>query len=514
MSQKTKVDQLNIFDFPVEESKKDWFERFNDNLKNKRGFTHNSKPLLMVYQNSQGKNPDKPIYKDDRTELIPEKIKAFNDYNLAWHKFDPLKHLRKRKDDPDKYADPFEKIFVKKCPKCNIIVNDKIIQDNKMDYHVVILDATRDYMMNYFPLVKQFAQDKSDDIKQDFAQSSMLNEFAAYPAIKIAVFVNNNGSYFLALPFLLSRYDIAVYASTPKTAREDFPAFNVFDTKVVNTTLAEVSRILADMPLVSLAKDELDNEIQERIPASITHGNYLIQGETVARFADIVMHKPYDERNLGYNNGYYALNFNQINNKDTKIELIECWSRRILCKYTTEVYDAITFNNIGIELLLDMFLNSHLRVKIQDDKSYLFYLDIKSNPAWDELLNEYKMFNLSGNGSCRANNKYFTAGLRLYWDEDVLIVLSRLVKEYMKYHVQFNKPKEDQIVESVDLINKPNVEKLASSSGLQKILETIIPGKNHRYYLDDARIWSLYGSNKLNYAEDGYYDDEKIRIRK
>lgn len=97
----------------------------------------------------------------------------------------------------------------------DIVIDSKKLKEYGYDYHLVLLDATEDYVLNKYP--------KNESPHQSGTLSNVDEQ------IQCAIFVNNDGTYFLALPVEIDLYE-------PISHKVQIP--------VVETDLKTISKIL------------------------------------------------------------------------------------------------------------------------------------------------------------------------------------------------------------------------------------------------------------------------------
>lgn len=102
----------------------------------------------------------------------------------------------------------------------DIVIDSKKLKEYGYDYHLVLLDATVDYILNKYP--------KNESPHQSGTLSAVDEQ------IQCAMFVNNDGTYFLALPVEINLYD---------------PIFHKLQIPVVETDLKTISKALDQFDL-------------------------------------------------------------------------------------------------------------------------------------------------------------------------------------------------------------------------------------------------------------------------
>lgn len=157
--------------------------------------------------NFKAKLADDSGYSNQPIEILIQKDDCF--YKVNW----PSERTKKRYPRIDA-------LLSTKYEFHNIVIDSKKLKEYCYDYHLVLLDATVDYILNKYP--------KNESPHQSGTLSNVDEQ------IQCVMFVNNDGTYFLALPVEINLYD---------------PIFPKLKIPVVETDLKTISKVLDQFDL-------------------------------------------------------------------------------------------------------------------------------------------------------------------------------------------------------------------------------------------------------------------------
>lgn len=181
-----------------------WLDNFKKRLANNMAYSNISEPVLLdtwalkpnIYDNDKLYHR----YVTDEDDLTLEHYYIASDFKA--HKYTIIDEI-------------FEKLY----ETASLVTIPEHLTEYHCNYHLVFLDATEDYVLNYYP-------------KNRLSHSTNHYE-PLQKAMQCVAFVNDNGRYFLALPMAMPASEFKKVPYIP----------------VINTDLATVDQILKTMPL-------------------------------------------------------------------------------------------------------------------------------------------------------------------------------------------------------------------------------------------------------------------------
>lgn len=230
----------------------------------------------------------------------------------------------------------------------------KINKTVKVPYHVAILDATDDYLLNKVPklfTLKEKEHNKLELIKND----NLQDELIFYNIAQCIVFINDNGEYFLALPAVLM----------PKFMRNTNIA-----PYVIKTNLKTIAKVLQPINLLKVDGylfrwTNINHNYRTNDEEDLN--NYMCS--TVENLRNTVqMIAPFSEyfRSLA--------NYNKQNRKDT------------LLYYKQELYNQV-------RPYIDLSVLSRTNITINQDGTFNCQWQ-KANKFWQIILQHLKYFSV------------------------------------------------------------------------------------------------------------------------
>lgn len=489
MNTTTKVSQLDLFDIPIPkesqtesdkvETKKSWIDALKEHLANNTGHALRSQSII-TYEKPYTKSARQPYFRDDTCDTkIPEsyldtdKAQFMSDdminhidnpmYSYYQHIFNPLAHTR------DGYT--IESIFINKARYNCIVIDEAFLKQHKANYHVVILDAHEDYFYNYYPRVCHL-----NDVYR--------NNRVVY----CALFVNNNGDYFLALPFLMHE-------------KEEARLLLNENTPIIKSTLLQIQQILDKMPLCykssTLDSDDMylnKFKRQYMIPAILDEMNdhsstYSAAAERKRRPIASITYDISRYLGVSYDTVHNVLKINKIKSRTTDFPECSLDVGTDLISLLGGIDDD--YKNHFMYDLEDLLIAS-----VDSSGEYHFALKNNSNKAWTELLDSINIHSL-----LNYNDNHILPE----WSEAFYTIASIKVTRKISIPKQHTESK----VERIQLDNNKDMKSLMPATGLNKIFTSMSLGKDHRYFIDNKKIRSIFCSDQeptIRYYEECKYD--------
>lgn len=427
-----------------------WLKKFRVKLANNQVDIASSQPIVMsISKMSEG--ADEKFYKD---EVIVKELYGMNcDDNRVFHVIDPIKHISKSRP-----GGCIEQSLLNKFYRMNIEINNETLQiifdestyqASVAPYHVVILNAIPDFVQNYY--LKPKGDINTSSRNYQFVDNiNAFKKVGKYP-LQCIVFLNDDGSYFCALPCMLT-YSMLEQES---------------GIIVEEATIEQVSSILDTMPLV-------------KVPSYNEHF-----------YQFVVTHDSYSEIDekgyLSYFNTAGPITSGRMDVRDyvnvpkvySPADLYGCQMQLGQCYYDC-VFSYLT-----------------RILKVTCDKKGDFHINfVGENSAWKKELAKYKNVNAITRFEPKENSTH------VIWE----IELANLIKDQALLSMNFSTSQEHpktEPMESITIDSAHPFTPLKSSHGLNDILLTMAPGKDHQYYLYDNTLVSLYGKGSVSAMEFG-----------
>lgn len=435
-----------------------WLRKFRTKLANNQLDITSSQPIV-VSTSELHEGAEVKSYKDEA--IVRELDGMEYKDNRVFHVIDPIKHISKSRP-----GGCIEQSLVNKFFKMNVEIDNETLQiifDECADqadvapYHVVILNAIPDFVQNYYLQPKNNIDIFDIDSARNYQFVDNMNAFekvGKYP-LQCIVFLNNEGSYFCALPCML--------------------AYNMLEQKsgitVEEATIKQVASILDTMPLVKAPSYTMFND-EYFYQFVLTHDNYSSLYESgylsYSNAAGLITNARNDVRNY-------------LNEPKTycPTDLSDCQM------HLGQYYYNCVFSYLSRIL------------KVTCDKKGDFHINfVGENAAWKKELTKYKNINTIAPFVPNENSKH------IIWENELVDFIKNQALLAIDLAAPQESPKTEPM-ESMTIDAAHPFTPLKSSKGLNEVLLTMAPGKDHQYYLYDNTLVSLYGKKSINAMEFG-----------
>lgn len=333
-----------------------------------------------------------------------------------------------------------------------IITDNTVLEEEQMPYHVALLDATADYVLNYYPENLQAGY-----YNQKFKTIEITQKCIGIP-IQCLVFVKDDGSCFGALPCFEQLY-LKHKQST--------------NLPVITTSLKQIKQVLEPAQSLKIHQVHMCRFISDyALPNADPILNTKILGSkkgfvilgTVAQLAG--EYEISTNRNKFLNSTAYQ----------GGIDSLFDWTDKV-------VFDYLSYT---------------IKPELNSDGS-ISYQWPKANQFWQELLKKYEVLSLpyltvNNDGTACLDSSTpvisdqkpeMLTKLFTFFSQQILMQMPHLVSE----------PEVTDISDNQINAVKP----LINSKGLATLEIGITRGKGHKYYLGKDDIYSFYGDRQITH---------------
>lgn len=333
-----------------------------------------------------------------------------------------------------------------------IITDNNVLEGEQMPYHVALLDATEDYVLNYYPENVQAGY-----YNQKFKTIEITQKCVGTP-IQCLVFIKDDGSYFGALP-CFERLYLKGKQST--------------NLPVITTSLKQIKQVLEPSQSLKIHQVYMCRFMSEY---ALTNADPILNTNTLGTKMGFVI-----LGTMAQLAGEYEISTNRnkfLNSKSYQDGI------NSLFKCT----DKIVFD----------YLSSAIKPELNPDGS-ISYQWPKANQFWQELLKKYEVLSLpyltvNNDGTACLDSSTpvisdqkpeMLTKLFTFFSQQILMQMPHLI----------NEPEVTDISDNQTNTTKP----LINSKGLATLEIGITRGKGHKYYLGKDDIYSFYGDQQITH---------------
>lgn len=462
-----------------------WLTQFKHKLQHGQGYTTTSQPILLR-ERYQLPNENLAESQNRYSYVIKKTSKFFKE--------DILKTAKNKKitcesaiaeiTAHNKANHHFGTIYT------GVVITDNLISKQDGNYHVVMLDAAKDYVGNYYPhIIKHslsLAQAAND---QELTTNANLQ--LTWPSVQCLAFVNKNGDYFLALPVIKTNKD---------NIRLRIP--------VIDVTLSQVSHVLKHFPLTQIEKQ---NTTALKGPKWVRelNGGYLCQlgflnyaPETVfygkTSFDNYFMEESSHHHYIWQNNGTLA---------GTKIMLDGM--NNLLTK-RLENYHALFVSVLENNLQVAFKANGDLNLKFVPTKNKMWRKILTSKKILPKVSNEYGFSKkrdqaaLDFRRSNQTDNLPDSRYCSYWWENEI----SKVYNTKLRNALTIPQITHKTTIATINLTNHSSLKQLQKpKAGIQDLFLALQPGREHKYYATNKVLFTFYGNNKIDSYHGGYLDE-------
>ena len=462
-----------------------WLTQFKHKLQHGQGYTATSQPILLR-ERYQLPNENLAESQNLYSYVIKKTSKFFKEDILKTAKENTItcESAIAEITARNKANHHFGTIYT------GVVITDDLISKQDCNYHVVMLDAAKDYVGNYYPqIVKHslsLAQAAND---QELATNANLQ--LTWPSVQCLAFVNKNGDYFLALPVIKTNKD---------NIRLRIP--------VIDVTLSQVSRVLKHFPLTQIEKQ---NTTALKGPKWLRelNGGYLCQlgflnyaPETVfygkTRFDNYFMEESSRRHYIWQNNGTLAGTKIMLDGMDNSL------AKRL------ESYHALFVSVLENNLQIAFKANGDLDLKFVPTKNKMWRKILTSKKILPKVRNDYGFakkrdqkaldFRRTEQTDNLPDNRY-----RSYWWENEI---SKVYNTKLRNALAIPEITHKTTIETIDLTNHSGLKQLQKpKAGVQDLFLALQPGREHKYYATNKVLFTFYGKDKIDSYHGGYLDE-------
>lgn len=333
-----------------------------------------------------------------------------------------------------------------------IITDNTVLEGEQMPYHVALLDATADYVLNYYPENLQAGY-----YNQKFKTIEITQKFVGTP-IQCLVFIKDDGSYFGALPCFEQLY-LKHKQST--------------NLPVITTSLKQIKQVLEPAQSLKIHQVHMCRFISDyALPNADPILNTKILGNKIGFVILGTVAQLAGEYEISTNRNKF---FNSESYQDGINSLFD-WTNKVVFDY----------------------LSSVIKPELNPNGS-ISYQWPKANQFWQELLKKYEVLSLpyltvnnDGNACLNSSTPIISdqkpemlTKLFTLFSQQILMQMPHLISEPEVTDISDNQ---------TDTINP-----LINSKGLATLEVGITRGKGHKYYLGKNDIYSFYGDRQITH---------------
>ena len=403
----------------------------------------------------------------------------------------------------------FEEVLSQDLDDKAIVTNNNYLTKAKMPYHVILLDASQDYFYHYYPeqaakipeLEKEFPnkpkQTAVDALSVKVHRQIKMDQLLYQPVMYSLVFMNNDNSYFAALPCLLNdETDEKVYKNHDT---ERVPSFKHFKMPIRQTTLKTIAKILEPMPLTEVNQQKLLTLIPYKHDPNHINKHPTIEFKNVG----FAYQKPHTA--MPKNKAHTA------NNKTFSLQLGEKF-------YDTDSVRQNYYTAYKRDFLAA--INENVTIRVPNANEFQITL-AKAAPFWEHYAQKaltkfqtqsvLKKQDLHYALRININPHKNLTSLMTDWDKYFYsLLLQRMfcswqfdLKDLIK-----GEPVKASHVTKIPVKNKPSLKPLAKGNGLQQFMTDILINSEHKYALQKDPT-----DNKHPYRlTTAYYQEEQNKL--
>lgn len=175
-----------------------------------------------------------------------------------------------------------------------LVINNQLLDDNDLGYHVVYLDGAMDFINHYYEKALTY----QDNVKNSTVYSQYLAK-----TIGCLLFLNSDNSYFMALPCIMTA-DLALTGNVTYDLSYQNIKFDKLAIAYANTTINQIEQLLKPVPLYEYKgcyPFRLYLTVADTIgdPTLAYQASYLIHNEAVIDYEDGVYNQwVYDKTDI------------------------------------------------------------------------------------------------------------------------------------------------------------------------------------------------------------------------
>lgn len=460
-----------------------WLSLFKENLAHNHAFTKISQPIILRESYTRIKN--ERLVDEGNFAKADLLAKALKDQKTIEEEIFDLEKGFAKKAKIRPYRKPDES-------ELGVIVDKFLLKIHNANYHLALLDASKDYCANYYPIAAQILADHNVQEKDFNSIGVAATFYLTWPSLRALVFINDQGRYFLALPTISNSHEFL---------KTKMP--------VIETKLKTISQLLKPIPLMKVVNDNKNNL---KGPKWLRHlnGGYLCQLQCNGITEKMIFYSnQYNEDNILRQ----AAGHNWIWQQDNKIH---------------DPIDKIADNEIISEISQTRYSNyltcfakilqDNLQIKFAENGDLKLQFVPTKNHYWHKLLNKTIMpeitLNLFNYGSPipsvtdlrhvdyinmgQSNENHMPCQI---WEYLITNAYNRKLKKNLIM------PKQTGQTQVIDVPVKANhsLQQLSQSTGLNQVLTSLKLGRDHKYYVSDQMLMTLYGNSKINGFQGGRY---------
>lgn len=392
-------------------------------------------------------------YADDIVIKMPQTMpgvnnllfKQYADFHLV-NSFNHLKHYKTNLIDVMFYTQ-------KQYQKLLLVINNKILAYCKAHYQVALLDATADYFLNYY--LDCTRQSVPDDLQH---------------TLQCLVFINPDGSYFLALPCICNENEL-IDAQAAMIMTKTTP------NAIIKTTVKQIEQLLDPIPLLRTAQISW---------LKLRYINtYLEQADD---FSNNTMSYAY----MGYYDQVTGIDYfehvgisriKQIG----KIYHSDQLQAKKICRQA--LYQSVSKRS---STQRSSYFEQHLHAELRQG---FLHIDLKpTNKRYQQLFQEIDLHDLPQLQQIPTYNNYQIGN---YFE--LVNCYQQLVGDEMGTIFDFTTNKKVILAKELPIKQTVAIKPLVKDKGLSKVMLNLVDNANKPYYLVNKTLITLGGKQKINW---------------
>ena len=331
-----------------------------------------------------------------------------------------------------------------------IITDNNVLEGEQMPYHVALLDATEDYVLNYYPENLQAGY-----YDQKFKTIEITQKCIGTP-IQCLVFIKDDGSYFGALP-CFERLYLNGKQST--------------NLPVIATSLKQIKQVLEPAQSLKMHQVHMCRFISDY---AMTNADPLLNTST-----------------LGTKMGFDILG--TVAQLAGEYEISTNRNKFLNSKAYQEGIDSLF---IWTDKIVFDYLSYAIKPELNSDGS-ISYQWPQANQFWQGLLKKHEVLSLAYLTVNNDTNTCLDSSIPIISDQKPEMLTKLFTFFSQQILIQMSHMISEPEVTDISDNQTDTIKPLINSKGLATLELGITRGKGHKYYLGKDDIYSFYGNHQI-----------------
>lgn len=338
-----------------------------------------------------------------------------------------------------------------------LISNNELLKTCQADYQVVLLDATRDYFDNYY--LDLNLKNEPDNFK--------------YTSCCL-VFINSDGSYFLALPVSCDTDELQIIQKS--------------QTPIIKTTIKTIELVLDQNQVPLLRTDQIS-------------------------WLKLLCPPTFKLKHSGAKTIYLTGNFWSFYDEPEQLGYLKHVSNQSVLKIAT---NFMTINNNAfLKANANSYLNESLDDSLSGQEWSYFYQHVKltlkkgfihfaldhQNPDYQAIFAEINQPNLIQTSFIPDRYNYYEQQRRINKYLSLRNICDLLISSQKEQLFDLTVKSHKLLAQEIPVKTTKKIKPLIQSTGLNKVMLNLVNDTNKPYYLTKKTLVSLTGKDHINYAK-------------